>query len=402
MNAEHHRFVLTTAREGEPALVTELAQHGLTAVPSGRGYVELEGTLEDGYRAALWSRIASRVLLPMGVARAEHADALYASVRRGPWEDHLDPDRTFAVHVVGTNRDLRHEHFTALRVKDAIVDLFRERTGARPDVERNRPDVMIHVRITERDAILSIDLSGGPLHQRGRGRDGGPAPLRETLAAAMLVFADWPTLCKQGVPLVDPFCGSGTLLREAAGMALDRAPGLHRRHWGFLGWPGHDEAAWDRLLDEAQTRALDELPCAIHGSDVDGRQLNRARNNLDAYELEGIELSRRAFDGLPVPPGRSGEPRGLIVTNPPYGERLGDDEEAVALWRGIGDRLRREWLGWDAWLLAGSKPLGKELGLRPKRRIPIRNGPLDARLLHVPISAEPLARFAKDSNQDAG
>jgi len=383
-------FLLTTAREGEEALVAELALHGLTGTPTGIGGVELRGSLEDAYRALLWTRIASRVLLPLGIADATDGDTLYDSCRRAPWDQHLHPERTFAIYVSGGNRELRHPHFTALRVKDAIVDHFRDKTGERPSVQRKDPDVQLNVHVHEDDAHVSIDLSGGaPLHLRGRGRDGGPAPLRETLAAAILVMADWPTLCQQGVPLVDPFCGSGTFLREAAGYALDRAPGLHRQHWGHQGWLGHDAQAWERLLEEARDRAKDELPSPILGFDKDKEQVRRARANLTSYDLAHlIPVVRHPFDKISLPDTRQQTPRGLLVSNPPYGERLGEFGEVTQLWRSLGDDLRHRWLGWTAWLLAGSKELAGELGLRPKRRIPLRNGPLDARLIEVPIHTE--------------
>lgn len=384
-----HTFVLTTAREGEAPLIRELAGFGLTATPTGKGAVHLQGSLADGYRALLWSRIASRVLLPLGIAAADDADALYDTLREGPWDDHLTVDKTFAVHVSGGNEQLRHGHFTALRVKDAIVDHFRDKTGERPSVERYDPDVQLHVRIDGYDAIVSIDLAGRPLHMRGRGRDGGPAPLRETLASAILTLADWPALAEQGVPLVDPFCGSGTFLREAAGMALKRAPGLDRPAWGFEGWLGHDPAVWDELVEEARDVARTELPSPILGFDKDKDQVRRARKNLQSYDLVHlVPVVRHTFDKVDVPEVRDAVPRGLIVTNPPYGERLGEAGETIKLWRSLGDDLRQRWLGWTAWLLAGSKALGKELGLRPNQRIPLRNGPLDARLLEVPISTE--------------
>lgn len=390
-----HRFAITTAREGEPALVAELASYGLTATPTDRGAVLMTGSLEDGYRAALWSRVASRVLLPLGEGDASDGDALYDSLRGAPWDKHLGPDSTFAIEVLGTNRELRHPHFTALRAKDAIVDHFRDLTGRRPSIDRDRPDVKFFLRVREDTAVVSIDLSGGPLHQRGLGRDGGPAPARETLAAAMLIFADWPSLAARGVPLVDPFCGSGTILREAAGMALNRAPGLNRNHWGFTGWRGHQPEIWERLIDEARQAQRSELPSPIFGFDIDKSQVARSRRNLETYGLSHlVPVVRREFAKVEAPASDTQEPRGLLVTNPPYGERLGDEDEVVVLWRDIGDRLRAHWLGWTAWLLAGSKPLGGKIGLKPKRRIPMRNGALDGRLLHVPIATTPIARFS--------
>lgn len=386
-----HDIVLTTSRDREPALVAELALHGLTGHPTKRGAVRLRGTLEDAYRCCLWSRIAGRVLWPIGIVDASSADTLYAGAKRGPWADHLSPSHNFAINVVGTNPALRHPHFTAVRIKDAIVDQFRERTGERPSIDRDQPDLRFHVLVDGRDAHISVDLSGDPLHRRGVGRDGGPAPLRETLAAAILVLMDWPRLAEQGVPLIDPMCGSGTFLREAAGYALDMAPGLTRDHWGFLRWLQHDGAAWTRLLHEAESRVRPSLDVPIIGADVDSNQVERTRYNLAQLGLdEAVEVIHSDFATLEVEVHGPGAPRGLLVMNPPYGERLGDEDEVGELYAAIGDRLRRHWLGWRAYVLAGSKPLAGRLHLKANQKIPLMNAQLDARLVELDISTTPV------------
>ena len=384
--------VATTARGAEPALVAELAHHGIDATATGRGAVRFEGDLEQAYRVCLWSRVASRVLAPLGTVPAHDADALLVGIRGLDWGAHLPEGATFAVHGVGRNAALRNSHFIALRTKDGIVDRLRADRGHRPDVDPDAPDLRVSVHVDGAHAEVAIDLSGEALHRRG-GRDGGPAPLRETLAAAILWMGDWPTLAARGVPLVDPLCGSGTFLREAAGLALDRAPGLVRDRFGFHGWLGHDPGLWGRLVDEARARRDRPVPPPLLGADRDPAQIARTRRNLERDDLTHVvRTARRPWDRLEPPPGAADTPRGLLVANPPYGERLGELREARALVRSLGDRLRRHWLGWRALLLVGSVDLAKNLGLRPSRRIPLRNGPLDARVLDLQISTEPVAR----------
>ena len=384
-------FVATVSRGLEPPLADELRALGLSEVRAETGIVRFSGPLSDGYRACLWSRVASRVVLSLGVVPAADGDALYGGVLRLPWADHLRPDRTIAVRFLGTSAAIRHPHYGAMRVKDAVCDALRDRFGARPSVDRDDPDVGLHAHLSGDRAEIGVDLSGPPLHLRGRDRDGGPAPLRETLAAACLRFAGWEQLAADGAPLFDPMCGSGTLLTEAADVLADRAPGLSRPRWGFTGWRGHDAAAWRALLDEARDRVRPVPPDRIFGADLDGNQVRRAEGNLARAGLAGLIPVARAPLSAAVPPvdGRVEVPRGLLVTNPPYGVRLGDEAQVEAMWRQLGDVLRQRFLGWEAWILAGDPELGKRLGLRPRRRIVVFNGPIEARLLHVPIASEP-------------
>lgn len=390
-------FVATTARAGEAPLVAELDALGITARATGRGAVLFEGPLAMAYTVCLWSRVASRVLMPLARIDATSADALYEGVKGIDWVDHIGPGRSIAVTAVGTNPALRNSHFTVLKVKDGIVDRIRGDRGARPIIDPHQPDVRVFVYVDGRQASVNLDLSGEPLHRRGIGREGGAAPLKETLAAAILWLADWPALAADGAALVDPMCGSGTFLTEGAGMALNRAPGLTRERWGFEGWSQHDAELWKTLYDEAWEAQREELPCLIMGADRDGRQLARARANLERAALEdAVPIVRQDWAHLEPPTDvRDEVPFGLVVVNPPYGERL-DGGDLVALYASLGDRLRRNWLGWTAWILAGSPQLAKRIGLRPKQRIEIRNGPLDCRLVEVPIATRPVERDLAD------
>jgi len=356
--------------------------------------VRFAGTLADGYRACLWSRVASRILLPVDTVYAGSVRALYAELRKIRWLEHLGPHRTLAVHFVGTDERIRNSHFGALKVKDAIVDTIRQFAGDRPSIDTEAPDVRIHAWLHRKRVTVSLDLSGDPLHLRGLNRDGGPAPLKETLAAGILRYAGWHRHGPAGAPLVDPLCGSGTFLLEAADVLADRAPGLARPRWGFQGWKGHEPEAWEGLLAEARERVRPLPRGRLFGFDDDPDQVERARANLATIgAADAVPIERRALrDQEPPVPGREALPHGLVVTNPPYGERLGDEEAVRALWSELGDVLRRRFLGWTAWLLAGNPQLPKALGLRPKRRIELYNGPIEARLLHVPISDRPVAR----------
>ena len=295
------------------------------------------------------------------------------------WLDHLGPDTTFAVRFVGTDRVVRNSLFGALKVKDAIVDHIRDHVGSRPSVDRDRPDVSVHAHLGRGRVSLAIDLSGPPLHQRGFEREGGAAPLRETLAAAILRLAGWHVASSRGATLLDPMCGSGTLLTEAAGIQLDRAPGLLRRRWGFLRWRGHDRGAWRRVVDRARERAQPPERCRVSGSDRDADQLRCARGNIVRAGLDEAVRLRRCALSEARPPAE----RGLLVSNPPYGERLEDRRAALEVWAELGRLLRERFAGWDAFLLAGSREAVAALRSRPVRQHALFNGPLETRLLEL-------------------
>ncbi len=369
-------FVATTTRGAEEVLVDELRELGLDPT-AGRGAVTFSGPLEHGYRACLWSRVASRVLLTLKRFDVHSDRDLYTAVRSVAWQRHLGPDQTLAVDYVGGSDVIRNSRYGALKVKDAVCDRLRDETGRRPDVELHRPDLRLNVHQRGDHATLAIDLSGEALHLRG-GRTAGVAPLRETLAAACLRLAGW----KGDRPFADPFAGSGTLVIEAAEMALGVAPGLRRQRWGFSGWKQHDQQTWNRLRDEAKEVRTSELPPMLV-SELDRNVLDHARRNLAARGLLD-RVTTLSADARELAP-RS-EP-GMMVCNPPYGERLGEVEDLAPAYRDLGDNLRRQWLGWDCWILT-VLPLAKRLGLRSERRIPIHNGPIDCRLVHVPIAEQ--------------
>jgi len=392
--APTHSFVATVARGLEEPLTAELVHLGLSEVQAGKGHVRFRGPLADGYRACLWSRVASRVLLQLARVPADDGDALYAGARGIRWTDHLVAGATLAVVCVGGNDAIRHTHYGALKVKDAICDVCREAIGERPDIDRAAPDVQVHVHVAGRFADVAIDLSGRPLHFRDRARDGGPAPLKETLAAGILQMARWHEVAAGGGLLVDPMAGSGTLVIEAADVVRRRAPGLRRHAWGFSGWKGHEASTWRELVEEARDRLRPAGGLRVFASDRSSDQVKRLQANLERAGMRG-EVKVRHCDLSEVHPpsgGRDKVPRGLLVTNPPYGVRLGEEAEVHATWRSLGDVLRRRFLGWEGWLLAGDPKLAKKLGLRPKRRHVLYNGPLEARLLEVPVRLDPVAR----------
>jgi len=372
----------------EAVVATELRRIGLNRVTEERSAVRFMGTLKDGYRACLWSRSASRILLRLARFECGDADALYDGVQQVDWTQHLTSRTTFAVDFVGGSQTIRHSQFGARKVKDAIADQLRDKWGQRPDVDTKSPDIPLNLHLSHAVASLSLDLCGAALHQRGRGRATGSAPLRETLAASMLLIADWPKAAKRGRSLLDPMCGSGTLLVEAASMALDQAPGLFRRDWAFTRWPQHDAKAWATLIEEAQERAeagkKDAPP--IRGRDMDPGAIRIAEKNIGRMELSRhIELD---VGPLAKARPRLGEAPGVLITNPPYGERIGEAEVMTKLHRELGDRLRQSFLGWDGWVLCGRKELMHAIGLKTAAKHIVYNGPLECRFVHLPIALQ--------------
>jgi 23S rRNA (guanine2445-N2)-methyltransferase / 23S rRNA (guanine2069-N7)-methyltransferase len=345
--------------------------------------VHFSGSIELAYRACLWSRLASRVLLHLAEFDAADADALYAGVQTIDWSQHLAVDGTFAVDAVGGGGALKHTQYVALRTKDAIVDQFRERVGSRPDIDVERPSVRVNVRLHKGRATLSLDFAGTPLHRRGWRQGQGEAPLKENLACAMLLRAGWPTIAASGGALVDPMCGAATLLIEGALMAADVAPGLKRDYFGFLGWRGHDAPVWERVLGEANERAvagLRSLAPVFFGYDHDPGVLNEAKRNAQAAGVAGfLQLARQSAEHLHRPAGC--DTPGLVITNPPYGERLGERMALGTLYRAFGERLRSEFVGWHAAVIVSDDELGHALGLRADKRYVLYNGALECRLL---------------------
>lgn len=310
-----------------PLLAAELTALGAARVRARGAGVEFSGDLALAYRACLWSRLASRVLLPLARIEAADGDALYAAARAVRWEEHLRLDTSFAVDCTVRAALIGHSHFAALRVKDAIVDRFRDRQGDRPNVDTRNPDIRVHLHLRGGEGRLALDLSGDSLHRRGYRTSAGPAPVRETLAAAVLAMAGWPDHDRYDA-FLDPLCGSGTLLIEAAMMMGDVAPGLARERFGFLAWGGHDRALWVRLLDEAHARRERGLGsmAVLRGSDRDPNAVEAARGNAARAGLTA-QVHLEVRDVAACADSATSRARGLLAANPPYGTRL-DDADA--------------------------------------------------------------------------
>lgn len=357
----------------EELLAAELVALGARNIEPQRGAVAFRGSWEDCWRANWRLRTANRVLVELSSWTAADGDALHAGARSlvaGELGELLQPERTFAIEATCTDSQVRDSRWAALRVKDGLADGQRERHGRRAFVERVSPDLPLRLRLHRDRATLLLDSSGEPLDRRGYRERTTLAPLREQLAAACVLASGWQG---QG-PVVDPMCGSGTLLIEAAWIALGRAPGCLRERWAFERFPGFDAARFARLR-------LEPIPAPgadvqLFGNDISSEALRAARLNLGHAGLEERAHLRRG-DALTMQPPSAGGP-GLVVVNPPYGERLpgGDDP-----WRALGDWLKQSFRGWQAVVLAGGEGLGKTLGLKPRRRWPVRNGALAARIL---------------------
>ncbi|NND68632.1 MAG: bifunctional 23S rRNA (guanine(2069)-N(7))-methyltransferase RlmK/23S rRNA (guanine(2445)-N(2))-methyltransferase RlmL [Halioglobus sp.] len=367
----------------ESLLAAELLTLGANESRETVAGVHFSGSRAVAYRACLWSRLANRVLWPLARVAAADADALYSALRDLPWGDYFAPTCTIAVEFNGTNRDIRNTQFGAQRSKDAIVDWFAAHAGGRPSVERRHPDVRIHVRLSRDRAQVSLDLSGGSLHQRGYRLDGGKAPLKENLAAAILLRADWPGIAARGGALIDPMCGAGTLLLEGAMMAADIAPGIGRSRYGFESLALHDVAQWQALLADAKGRAergrAAQLP-EIRGYDASPGMVHRAQENIARLGLsQQVRVSAKPVRALKKPTHKP-LPFGLVICNPPYGERLGDREQLKAVYRELGVAMLGEFGGWQGAVFTSEVELGRATGLRSHKRYKFYNGAIETQL----------------------
>lgn len=365
----------STARGLEELLKTELESLGGQNAQVVQGGVHFEGDTRLVYQSLMWSRLASRIMMPMSECKVYSDLDLYLGVQAIDWTEIFSPGATFAVHFSGLNETIRNSQYGALKVKDAIVDSFTRKNMERPNVDREKPDLRINVWLNKDTAHIALDLSGEGLHQRGY-RDGtGVAPIKESLAAAIVMRSGW----QPGTPLLDPMCGSGTLLIEAAMYATDRAPGLHRGHWGFNGWAQHDDAIWKEVKAEAQVRArkgLADYGSRFYGSDNDSRVIERARSNArraGVGELIAFDVKDVAKLTNPLPEG----PTGTILSNPPYGERLDSEPALIALHSMLGRIIKSQFGGWNLSLFSASPDLLNCLQLRADRQFKAKNGPLD-------------------------
>ena len=365
----------TTARGFEELLKSELTELGAQDAKVAQGGVHYWADDETLYRTLLWSRLSSRILLPIVQAKVFSDLDLYSAVVGVNWLDYFDEKVHFFVDFNGTNQEIRHTQFGAMRVKDGIVDYFERHGRARPNVDKEQPDIRIHAYLNRDEVVLSLDLSGDALHMRGYREDTGKAPLRETLAAAIVLRSGW----QKGTPLVDPMCGSGTLLIEAAQMEAQIAPQLYRLHWGFDFWQGHNQAAWEKVKEEAlalaEAEKQRENPPHFYGFDLDHRVLQKAKQN--AKNAGVAHLMQWQQGDVAAIKNPSPNVAGTVICNPPYGERLGTTPALIALYSVFGQRLKQQFAGWNASIFSGEPSLLDCLRLRSHRQFKAKNGPLD-------------------------
>ena len=370
------RYYAQVARGLEELAHDELQELGARGVEAGPSGLHFRHDAAGLYRVNYASRLATRVLAPLAEFDCFSAGALYEAARAVPWEEILSPEKTFAVFANVRDSRVTHSQFAALRVKDAIADRFRDRCGRRPDVDAEDPDAWIHLSLRADRALLSLDASGGSLHRRGYRQRTVAAPLQETLAAALVRLSGW-----QGErPLVDPLCGSGTILAEACLHYCRIASAFRRERFGFELLPDFDAAAWAgvrRELDAARRPLPQGL---IRGSDIDRQAVAAARENLRQIPgTRGLAVERKDFRELPGIEGAT------IVCNPPYGVRVGEAEQALALMKEFGDFLKKRCQGSTAYVLCNSADMVRAVGLKPARRFVLFNGPLECRLLKIEI-----------------
>ncbi|CAG0962137.1 Ribosomal RNA large subunit methyltransferase L [Methylophilaceae bacterium] len=373
-----NQFFATCPRGLESLLASELTGFGASNVKATDGGVGFSGEMPVCYRANLESRIATRILWQVGRGRYANEDDLYQGTFNLNWPEWFNVGHDFMVKVTGVKCPLKSLEFATLRIKDAICDRFRQAVGSRPYIDTKEPDVRVHAYLAAEDYQLYIDTSGNPLYQRGLRRASVEAPLRENLAAGIIRLSGW----QPGQPLLDPMCGSGTFLLEAAMMALDIAPGSGR-HFGFEKLKNFDAATWEKLRSKVLQRAKPASFQKIYGSDADLRAVRVSRENLkQAGLLDAVQLSHVDMTEVPAPADS-----GVMIANPPYGIRIGEDEELAALYPRMAEALKRRFSGWNTYFLTNDMRLPKLMRLAPSKRTPLFNGPLECRLFEIKMVA---------------
>ncbi|BAU63065.1 putative RNA methylase [Stanieria sp. NIES-3757] len=367
-----NNYFATVARGLEEIAAQELEKLGAKNINPDFTGVHFQGDKTLLYRVNLWSSIIFRVLVPIADIKSYNSDQLYRNVQNIDWSEYLNPEMTLAVNCTGKNPNLNHTHFTALQIKNAIVDLQQKQFGRRSDIETDQPDLLVNAHINNNFCTISLDSSGSSLHRRGYRPAMGFAPLKETLAAALLEMAEWTP----NLPFLDPLCGSGTLPIEAALKALNIAPGLSRK-FGFQSWLDFDSTLWQQLITEAKNNQLTQLPQPIFGSDRDADVIEQAQINAQNCGLEEqIEFYQQELADIEAPTSE-----GVIICNPPYGQRIGNTEELGELYKLLGDIFKQRFKGWTAYVLTGNKELSKKIGLRSSRRLAVYNGSIPCTLL---------------------
>ncbi|MDA9569936.1 bifunctional 23S rRNA (guanine(2069)-N(7))-methyltransferase RlmK/23S rRNA (guanine(2445)-N(2))-methyltransferase RlmL [Porticoccaceae bacterium] len=373
---------LATCPKGmEQLLADELGAIGASEVKQTVAAVHFQGTLQVAYRACLWSRLANRVLMPLLTFKLDSTDDLYSNSVEIPWEQHLTEDNSIAIDFIGTSKHIDNSMYGAQLLKDAVVDRIRRVAGGRPNVDAKSPDIRIQARQHKGQVVVSLDISGDSLHRRGYRTGQGSAPLKENLAAALLMRAGWSDIAKQGGALIDPMCGSGTFLIEAAMMAADIAPSINRQTFGFTHWLQHDEELWDSVLTDAKQRqaaGLEAFSNDIRGYDGNSRILEVTVANIENADLhEHIRIAHKPLDQF----GKATADTGLLITNPPYGARMGEEEQLVPLYQKLGTVLQKNFIDWRAAVYTGNLDLARELDLSPSKQYSLFNGSIACKLL---------------------
>ena len=366
-----NQYFATVVRGLEPLAAQELESLGAHSVSPGFCGVAFTGDRALLYRVNLWARLPFRVLVKLDEFPCRDADELYRGIQKIDWQRYLTPDQTLAVDATGKTRRLNHTHFTALQVKKAIVDQ-QQQWGDRSSIDTQEPDVRVNVHLRRDRCTVSLDSSGTSLHRRGYRPAMGIAPLKESLAAALLELSGW----QPELPFLDPLCGSGTLPLEACLKALNIAPGLFRERFGFETWLDFDDRLLEQLIQKAQASQLSQLTAPIWGSDRNPEVIEQARANAKNCGVEQhVQFTQAELTQVEAPADS-----GVLLCNPPYGERL-SDQELGAFYKLLGDVLKQRFKGWTAFVLSGNKELAKSIGLKSSQRIPIDNGSIPCQLM---------------------
>lgn len=369
----------------ETVLAQELTQLGAHNVQAGRRMVSFTGDKEMMYRANFQLHTAIRILKPIKHFKARSADEVYEEIKKIPWENYIEKGKTFSVDSVVYSEEFRNSRFVTYKVKDSIVDYFREKTGERPNISVSNPDIRLNIHIAEYDATLSLDSSGESLHRRGYRQESVEAPINEVLAAGMILMTGW----HGETDFIDPMCGSGTLLVEAALIAHNMSPGLFRKEYAFEKWNDFDQDLFDKIYnDDSQERPFEHH---IYGYDIDIKAVNTARINIKAAGLSNdITVSEADFKDFKRPQNKS-----LMLMNPPYGERI-STPDLLGTYRMIGEKLKREFTGNDAWVISYREECFEQIGLKPSIKIPLYNGSLECELRKYTMFDGGLRDFRRD------
>jgi len=379
------KLLIKTFHGLEEVLAKEVKELGGQQVAVLRRAISCEGDLRLLYKANHQLRTALKVLVPIEAFNARDEQELYNKAKQIKWNDYLQLNQTFAIDAVVFSKTFTHSKYIALKVKDAIVDQFREKTNRRPDIDTQCPDISINIHISNNEVNISLDSSGESLHKRGYRRSGHPAPLNECLAAGMLMLTGW----NPSIPLIDPMCGTGTILIEAAMMAAKVPPGDQRKKYPFMNWKGFDKELWMSIVKEGK-EAMGTPKVEIAGGDVDSKSIDLAKmGSLDFGLGRLIRLERIDFKAH-LPKSKEG----ILIFNPPYGERI-EGKDLNGLYEQIGDHLKANFIGFDAWILSSNKEAMKHIGLRPTQKLTLYNGPLECKFQQFKVFAGSLKKKEK-------